>query len=383
METDRPGKVNAALSSSFNNRPTRMFGVKGGARRTVSLNTAANRPYSYTATMITTLLTQGMLAILGIAAIQIAGSMTYEPKAGRKQSKHIVLLAGDEEYRSEEGVPMLAKLLSQRHGFQCTVLFPIRPDGTINPDDQTSLPGAAALDSADAIVLLLRYRQWPDEPMRHFVNAYRRGVPIIALRTSTHAFNYPDQSPSSFKSFNRFGKEVLGEGWVSHWGKHKEEATRGVIEPAAKDHPILRGVQDVFGDTDVYEAYPPADATILLRGQVVNGMKPSDPPANYKKRRATDKQEQDVNNPMMAIAWTRLHKNDAGTTNRVFCTTMGAATDLTSEGLRRMIVNAVYWGLELEVPEKAGVDYVGEYKPSAYGFGGFRRGIKPTDHAPR
>ena len=33
---------------------------------------------------------------------------------GPGKGKHIVLLAGDEEYRSEEGLPMLGKILSQR-----------------------------------------------------------------------------------------------------------------------------------------------------------------------------------------------------------------------------------------------------------------------------
>src|SRR5918996_3943024 len=76
-------------------------------------------------------------------------SVTYAGKDGPGRGKHIVLLAGDEEYRSEEALPMLAKILSQRHGFKATVLFPLDADGTINPDNQKSLPGAAALDSAD------------------------------------------------------------------------------------------------------------------------------------------------------------------------------------------------------------------------------------------
>jgi hypothetical protein len=217
--------------------------------------------------------------------------------------------------------------------------------------------------------------------MKHFVNAYERGAPIIALRTSTHAFR--PGSKGEFRGFGTFGKRVLGEEWVSHWGRHKQEATRGMIEPAAKDEPILRGVTDVFGDTDVYEAYPPADAKVLVRGQVLKGMKPSDPPAEYKKKRHPDKQEQGINDPMMAVAWTRLHTNEAGKINRAFCTTMGAATDLESEGLRRLVVNAVYWGLGLDVPAKADVAYVDEYKPSPYGFNGYRRGVKPADLAIR
>jgi hypothetical protein len=322
-----------------------------------------------------------LLLGLAPAAARAADWVTYEPKPGPGKGKHVVFLTGDEEYRSEEGLPMLARILSQRHGFKCTVLFAVGADGAIDPNNKASLPGAEALDSADLIVMLLRYRAYPDDVMKHFADAVQRGVPVVALRTSTHAFNYPGDSKSAYKGYNDFGKKVLGERWVNHWGRHKAEATRGVVEPSARDDPLLRGVTDVFGDTDVYEAYPPADARILLRGQVLKGMKPDDPPADYKKTRTTDRKEQGINDPMMPVAWTRLHKNEAGRENRVFCTTMGSSTDLQSEGLRRLLVNAVYWGLSLEVPEKADVAYVGEYKPSMYGNNGFKKGVKPADLA--
>src|SRR5687768_2296339 len=263
-----------------------------------------------------------LILVLGSAVAACAASsssITYEPKPGAGGGRHLVFLTGDEEYRSEEGLPMLAKILSQRHGFKCTVLFALDADGTINPDNTTSLDGAEALDSADLIIMLVRFRAWPDDQMKHFGDAYKRGVPIVALRTSTHAFKY-DKPNSFYFEFNTFGKRVLGEQWVSHWGKHKVEACRGVIETSAKDDPILRGVEDVFADSDVYEAYPPPDAKILLRGQVLKGMKPDDPPADYKKKRATDGGEQPVNDPMMPVAWTRLFKNEAGKESKILCT---------------------------------------------------------------
>jgi glucose/arabinose dehydrogenase/azurin/lysophospholipase L1-like esterase len=304
-------------------------------------------------------------------------SITYEGKGGPGKGKHVVFLTGDEEYRSEEGMPMLAKILSQRHGFKCTVLFALDPDGTINPNNTKSLSDAAELDSADAVVMQLRFRAWPDDQMKHFVDAYERGVPLIGLRTATHSFN----TSGTYASYNEFGKKVLGERWVNHWGGHKSEATLGIIEAAAKGDPIMHGVTDVFGTTDVYEAYPPADAKILFRGEVLKGMTHDAPPADYKKKRATDHVEQGINDPMMAVAWTRTNKNDAGKESKVLCTTMGAATDLENESLRRLIVNGVYWGLGMDVPAKADVAYVDAYKPNTYGFNGFRKGIRPEDHA--
>lgn len=316
--------------------------------------------------------------------------LVFPPATGVKaQGKHVVLLSGDEEYRSEEALPMLAKILSQRHGFKCTVLFALDADGTINPNNNKSLPHSEALDTADVIVMSLRFRAWPDEAMKRFEAAMKRGVPVVALRTSTHAFNFPAGSPWSSYTWNNktapaiggWGKQVLGETWVSHWGKHKIEATRGVIESAAASDPLFRGVTDLFGNSDVYEAAPPADAKILARGLVLKGMNPTDAPADYRKKLSGTPTEQAVNAPAMPIVWTRLHKNDAGKTNQIFTTTMGAATDLENESLRRLVVNATYWAAGLTVPAKADVTYVDPYMPRMYGFNGYRTGLRPSDYA--
>jgi hypothetical protein len=83
----------------------------------------------------------------------------------------------------------------------------------------------------------------------------------------------------------------------------------------------------------------------------------------------------------MPVVWTREYRNDAGTTNRVLTTTMGAATDFEDEGMRRLIVNGAYWLLGLEVPARADVTLVDDYRPSFYGFDGFRTGLRPSDFA--
>ena len=324
------------------------------------------------------------------ASSLLAGDgVTYNGKSGPGRGKHIVFLAGDEEYRSEEGLPQLAKILADHHGFKCTVLFSVnKKTGEIDPNTGDNEPGIEALDSADLCVMLLRFRHWPDDQMKHFVDYYKSGKPIIALRTSTHAFNFDKNSDSPYKDYSYnsgvwkggFGKQVLGETWLTHWARHKVEATRGVIEESAKNNPLFRGVTDLFGDTDVYEAYPPADAKILVRGQALKGMKPGDPPADYKKKRVTDKEEQGINDPMMPVVWTREYKNDAGKTNRILTTTLGSATDLKNEGLRRLLVNTAYSFTALPIPEKADVTLVGEFNPSFYGFNGYIKGVKPADH---
>ena len=309
----------------------------------------------------------------------------YAGKDGPGKGKRVVLLAGDEEYRSEEAMPMLARLLSERHGFTCTVVFSVNAaNGEIDPKTNNNEPGIEVVDKADLVITSLRFRAWPDEQMKHFADYISAGKPVIALRTSTHSFS---GLKGTYEKFNwnkagGFGKAVLGETWVSHWGNHKKEATLGVIEPGAESDSLLRGVGQIFGDTDVYEAYPPADAKILVRGRVLQGMTADTAPADYKKKRATDKAEQGVNDPMMAVAWTRVNDNDFGKGNKVLCTTLGSSTDLANEGLRRLIVNAAYSFTGLEVPAKADVAIVGEFTPTFYGFDGHKKGVKPSTLAP-
>lgn len=323
-----------------------------------------------------------VLALPAVAAeayVAGPGWLEFPAAKGPGAGKHVVLLAGDEEYRSEESMPMLARLLAERHGFRCTVLFS-HDDGVINPNNGASLGKPEALDTADALVLGLRFRKWNEAALAKFDAAVKRGVPIVATRTSTHAFaGIPKESAFVAYNWNNnggFGRNVLGETWVSHWGNHKSEATRTAVEPGAEKLAVLNGVGPIFGDTDVYEAYPPADARVLLRGLVLKGMSPDDPLSERVKKRATDKQEQGVNSPAMAVAWTREVPNAAGTKNRVLTTTMASASDLKDESLRRLLVNGVFWGLGLEVPAKADVTPVVEWKPGKYSFNLFQRGLK-------
>lgn len=341
-------------------------------------------------TIIPTLLLAGTALLLSTMVTVAADWITYPGGKGPGAGKHIVLISGDEEYRSEEVMPMLAGILSQRHGFKCTVLFAVDPaTGLINPNNQRNIPGMEALDSADLCIISLRFRALPDDQMRHFVDYLHAGKPMIALRTSTHAFSYPKDSSSQYKKYSwnskewpgGFGRQVLGETWISHWGHHKFEATRGVIEPGAGSHPILKGVTDIFGDTDVYEAHPPDDVQVLVRGQVLAGMTPDSPPADHRKK-TRQGVEQGINDPMMPVVWLREYRNEAGTTNHLLVTTMGSATDLKNEALRRLLVNGAYWltGLKNAIDANSNVDPIAPFSPSHYGFNGYKKGLKPDDY---
>ena len=232
------------------------------------------------------------------------------------------------------------------------------------------------------MVILTRFRDLPDDEMKLIADYVDSGRPIVGMRTATHAFNlkpgkaYADYTWTSKEWDGGFGRQVLGETWIDHHGHHGKQSTRGIIAPGEQRHPILRGIKDgdIWGPTDVYRVRLPlpGDSKPLVLGQVLEGMSPTDKPVTGPK-----------NDPMMPVAWVKTFTGKAGKPARVFTTTMGASQDLPSEGTRRMLVNACYWavGLEDKIPEQSDVAIVGEYKPLPFGFGAFKKGVRPADLA--
>lgn len=306
--------------------------------------------------------------------------VVYDGFDGPGDGRHIVFVSGDEEYRSEEALPQLAKILAQHHGFKATVLFAVDPEtGEINPNQVDNIPGLHNLNTADLMVLFTRFRDLPDEQMRHIVDYVDSGRPIVAMRTATHAFNFENHTTYDHYSWRSeeegweggFGRRILGETWYRHHGDHGEESTRGLINGIWEEQPILNGVQDIWVPTDVYGVrdIKGPDVKTLVYGQSVSGMQPSAEP-NFDKS-------------IIPVAWTRTYRGQNGQHGRVFTTTMGNAEDLLNEDFRRLLVNAAYWGMGMEddIPEEADVDIVGEYEPTPFGFDDFQEGVYPSDHA--
>ena len=163
-----------------------------------------------------------------------AKPLVYDGGERLGQGKHIVFLAGDHEYRSEETLPALARILSKHHGFKCTVLFNVdKKSGEIVPGN-SNMPGLEALDSADLAVVFLRFQDFPDDQMQHIVDYLERGGPVVGLRTATHAFKIKAGKKFSKYSWDNktddytggFGEQVLGQSWVGHYGKNHKQSTR-------------------------------------------------------------------------------------------------------------------------------------------------------------
>ena len=304
-------------------------------------------------------------------------SLVYEGTEGPGKGKHIVFLAGDHEYRSEETLPALARILAKHHGFKCTVLFTIdKKTGEIVPGSNY-MPGTKALDDADLMVIFLRFQNFPADQMQPIVDYLAKGKPIVGLRTSTHAFRIPKTSPYAKFSWQYdgedmpkgFGRQILGETWVSHYGKNHQMSTRLDINPEHKSHPILTGVKNPWVECGGYWVVPKEDSTTLVFAQPLVGMKPDSKPAADKK-------------PCPG-AWIREYEYTPGKKGRVFNTTYGASEDLKNDGFRRMMLNSCMWaiGLEEKITSDLNIDFVGPYQPVTFRNKGHVKGVKPLDLA--
>jgi hypothetical protein len=306
--------------------------------------------------------------------------LTYAGGDGPGKGKKIVLIAADQEYRSEQSMPMMAKILSQHHGFDCTVLFGVNENGDVDPTMPVypekgkefkphHIPGLEQLAAADLAIFFTRLLTLPISERELIVKYVDSGKPILALRTANHGFHAPLPYKINGRSVN-WGNEVLGGTFMGHHGRYHADSTRGILVEEQKDHPILIGVSDLWGNSDVYRTYKegtglPEGCTALVWGQPLLGRNPDDAP-----------------NPKLEplpVAWFKSWKTSEGKSARVFQSTMGSGTDLENAGLRRLIVNAAYWGMGLEaaITPTRSVDIVGVYKPLESGFNYKELGVVP------
>ncbi len=289
-------------------------------------------------------------------------------------------MAADQEYRSEQSMPMMARMLSAHHGFDCTVLFGVNEKGEVDPTmpvypekgkvfQEHHIPGLEQLAAADAVIFFPRLLTLPMGEREMIVKYIDSGKPILSLRTGNHGFHGALPYKIKGKPVD-WGQDVLGGGFMGHHGNWHADSTRGILVPEQAGHPILRGVKDIWGNSDVYRTYPegkglPAGCTALVWGQPLMGRKREDAP--------------NVALEPLPVAWFKYWETSAGKRARVFQSTMGSGQDLECEGLRRLIVNALYWGMgmEAEIEASRSVALVGDYQPLESGFDYAELGVVP------
>jgi type 1 glutamine amidotransferase len=260
-------------------------------------------------------------------AMALLASLGFSTGKAMKEP-HVVFVTGDHEYSSEETMPIMAAELQKRYGLQTTVLKSY-------PDEnaEENIPGLEALGKADLAVFYLRWRRLPKDQVELIRKYLDSGKPVVAFRTTTHAFNYP--KGHELEKWNAFAADYLGgpPGWGSgHYHYGHKSSTDVTINPSAANDPILAGVDKSFHVRSwlyhVLPNSPPADAKQLLIGHAV------------------DSERKDaIDNP---VAWT--WKNKAG--GKVFMTTLGHPEDFQVEAFQRLIVNSVHWALGKPAPKK-------------------------------
>ncbi len=327
--------------------------------------------------LMKSILTLALFPALSLATVAFGDPLVFDGNAGPGKGKHIVFIASDHEYRSEETLPALARILAKHHGFKCTVLFGVDENGVIKPG-QSNVPGLQTLESADLMVVFTRFQNWPKDQMQHFVDYLDRGGPIAGLRTATHGFKIPKNGPfakysngySGDEFKDGFGRQILGEKWAGHYGRNHRQSTRLDIVPDKADHPILRGVKQMWVQCGGYFADPLQPSDVIAMAQPLSGMEPDSEP--------------DPERDPVPGAWTRNYQGKSGKPARVFTSTYGASNDIENEGYRRMLVNACFWAVGLEDAIQAGADvsFVGPYHATWRKEHGRRKnGLKPEDMA--
>ena len=278
-----------------------------------------------------------------------------------EQPPMIVFVTGDEEYRSEESMPMLAHLLHHRHGFDVKVVYAIT-DNIIDPNRTDNIEGLEILADADMMVLYTRFRNLPDDQLQYILDFAESGKPMAGFRTSTHAFQYGEEHPNHYLDFE-WPQNVFGLPWISHHGS--ANSTEVSIAENREGHPILRGVEAFHARSWLYHSDTLLDsAQPLLTGRAVEG---TEPDGEY------------FGEPHV-VAWTHRYRGEHGE-SRIFFTTLGHPYDFFDENMRRLSVQGIFWalGMENSIPDQGlNVDFTMEYDPNPAGFGQqFKQGLKP------
>ena len=279
---------------------------------------------------------------------------------------HIVFVTGGEEYRSEESMPMLARILKRDYGFRVTVCYALDEQGVIDPNNLENIEGLEALEDADMMVLFTRFRALPEEQRTYILDFAESGKPMAGFRTATHAFRYQDDEALVYLN-EEWPQKVFGHHWITHHGHFDDGAnplTDVQLIAEEQDHVILRGVQPFQAHSWLYHVHGGdyalyGDSQPLLTGTALQ--------SNHATNNRLD--EFPLTNP---VAWTKTYTGRSGRAARVFFTTLGHPYDFKEASMRKLALNGILWALGSEalIPDDgANADFASEYNPNNSSFG--------------
>ena len=215
------------------------------------------------------------------------------------EKPRIVFIAGEYEYKSKETLPPFAKELAREFAVETVMLQ--RPDDT----KVQSIPGLEALRKADLAVLFVRRMTLSESELAEIRKYLEAGKPLVALRTSSHAF----------ENWKEFDREVLGGNYKGHHG-NKLKTTVTVRNDVQAD-PLLNGVKGFVSEGSLYKTTPLRAGTKVLLMGAAEG------------------------HPPEPVAWTHEYKG-----GRIFYTSLGHPNDFKEESFRNLVRNAMEWAIQ-------------------------------------
>lgn len=228
---------------------------------------------------------------------------------------HVVIMIGEDEYKTWETLPVFAEKHLRQAGFRVTV---VQEDAA----DKNNFPGiVAALKDADLLLVSVRRRT----PVKEQLDAVRAhlaaGRALVGIRTASHAFaqRKPEPLDARLAAWQGFDPEVLGGNYAGHHGNGPKTAL--TTSPGAETHGILRGVDlaQFQGAGSLYKVSPLEKGTTPLLIGTIAGQ-PAEP-----------------------VAWTNLHGPKKA---RIFYTSLGHPDDFANAEFRKLLLNGIRWALE-------------------------------------
>ncbi len=251
-----------------------------------------------------------------ITSADLVGGVPFRYSHDRR---NLVMMIGEDEYKTEESLPAFAKSDLEPLGFQVTTIL-------ADSQNKNHFPGLIeALKQADVLLVSVRRRLPPEEELAAIRAHIAAGKPVVGIRTASHAFCYRDAAAqkealaAGSAAWPEFDAEVFGGHYTNHHGNGPK--TTVTVAEGATEHAILRGIasEKLIGNGSLYLVRPLVDsATPLLMGSIPN-------------------QEPEP------IAYTNL----AGPQKtRTFYTSLGHIDDFANPQFRKLLVNAIFWTTE-------------------------------------
>ncbi|PPK85143.1 trehalose utilization protein [Neolewinella xylanilytica] len=318
------------------------------------------------------------IGILFICCFFSCAPAQKESPDAAEDAPKIVFVTGDEEYRSEESMPMLAAILERELGAETVVGYSLDSSGVIDPNNVYHISKLDELADADLLVLFTRFRQLPAEMAAKITDYAESGRPLVGFRTSTHAFRYTEEEDSALMHLNdEWPTRVFGQQWITHHGHFEDghgRLTEVTLVDDQADNPILNGVEPFEAYSWLYHVdggdwQLAGDSEPLLMGHSLR--------SNHEEAGRLD--EFPLDNP---VAWTKTYTGASGQPARVFFTTLGHPFDFKEESMRKLALNGIYWALGREGDIPAGgvkADFATPYAPNNSGFGElYKPGVRPA-----